>query len=82
MGMKSDERYDASKAYDKKLSSSARKHYLENGSIYVFKPEILDLYNNRLGGNIGVYEMENWKQHEIDNKDDFELCEFYLNKMI
>ena len=30
MGMKSDERYDASKAYDKKLSSSARMHYLEN----------------------------------------------------
>ena len=30
MSMKSDERYDASKAYDKKLSSSARMHYLEN----------------------------------------------------
>ena len=30
MGMKSDERYDASKAYDNKLSSSARMHYLEN----------------------------------------------------
>lgn len=28
--MNSDECYDASKAYDKKLSSSARMHYLEN----------------------------------------------------
>jgi len=28
--MKSDERYDAKEAYDKKLSSSARMHYLEN----------------------------------------------------
>ena len=28
--MKSDERYDAKEAYNKKLSSSARMHYLEN----------------------------------------------------
>ena len=30
MGMKSDERYDAKEAYNKKLSSQARMHYLEN----------------------------------------------------
>jgi hypothetical protein len=30
MGMKSDERYDAKEAYNKKLSSKARMHYLEN----------------------------------------------------
>ena len=26
--------------------------------------------------------MDNWKQFEIDNKDDFELCEFYLKNKL
>ncbi|MCJ7471358.1 MAG: acylneuraminate cytidylyltransferase family protein [Actinobacteria bacterium] len=54
--------------------------YVENGSIYIFKPSILKKYNNRLGGRIGVYEMEFWKTWEIDTIEDKELCEWYFKK--
>jgi N-acylneuraminate cytidylyltransferase len=55
-----------------------KPQYVENGSIYVFKTEILRKYNNRLGGNITTYEMEFWKTWEIDSMDDKELCEWYM----
>lgn len=55
---------------------------IENGSIYVFKPEILEQYNNRLGGNIGFSLMEKWKVHEIDTPDDLELCQFLYSRRI
>ncbi|MDD5454069.1 MAG: acylneuraminate cytidylyltransferase family protein [Candidatus Ratteibacteria bacterium] len=58
------------------------KQYVENGSIYIFKPFILKKYNNRLGGRIGIYEMELWKTREIDSIEDKELCEWYFNKKI
>ncbi len=54
--------------------------YVENGSIYIFKPSILKEYNNRLGGRIGVYEMEFWKTWEIDTIEDKEICEWFFKK--
>ena len=59
-----------------------KKQYVENGSIYVFKPEILMREGNRLGGRIGISIMDPWKVHEIDTMDNVELCEFYLKKKI
>lgn len=56
--------------------------YLENGSIYIFKPEIIKHYNNRLGGNITFYAMPLWKSYEIDNIEDLETCEYYMQKKI
>lgn len=56
--------------------------YLENGSIYIFKPDILKQYNNRLGGNITFYAMPLWKSYEIDNIEDLETCEYYMQKKI
>jgi CMP-N,N'-diacetyllegionaminic acid synthase len=56
--------------------------YVENGSIYIFKPSILKEYNNRLGGRIGIYEMEFWKTWEIDSMEDKELCEWYFKRRI
>jgi len=58
------------------------KQYIENGSIYCFKPKVLEKYNNRLGGHIGVSLMEGWKVHEIDCLEDFELCEFIYNQRL
>lgn len=54
--------------------------YLENGSIYVFKPEVLRDGHNRLGGRIAVYEMDATRSQQIDNPDDVELCEYFLRK--
>jgi len=50
-----------------------KPYYLENGSIYIFKPEILKRYNNRLGGKIIMYIMPFWKSFEIDTFESFEL---------
>ena len=50
------------------------EQYVENGSIYVFKPEILFRNNNRLGGKIALFKMEFWKSFEIDEPEDIEFC--------
>ena len=54
--------------------------YLENNSIYVFKPELLRNTGNRLGGKIARYTMDYWKSFEIDTHESFELCEYYFRR--
>ena len=61
------------------------KQYIENGSFYLFKPEVLRQYNNRFGGKIGFTQMKFWKMFEIDSTEDIKMCEalmktFLLNK--
>lgn len=58
------------------------KNYIENGSIYLFKPEILESFNNRLGGVIDSYIMESWQYHEIDIISDIQVVEFFMEKNI
>ena len=55
--------------------------YLENGSIYIFRPEILKVYQNRLGGKISKYFMPMWKSFEIDEPEDIELCETFMKRI-
>ncbi|MEE9213869.1 MAG: acylneuraminate cytidylyltransferase [Thermodesulfobacteriota bacterium] len=54
--------------------------YYESGSIYVFKPEILEKYMCRLGGKIAIYLMEPWQKVDIDDYNDLELCEWLYRK--
>ncbi len=61
------------------------RQYIENGSFYIFKPDVLRQYHNRLGGRIGMTQMEFWKMFEIDSMEDLKMCEalmrtFLLNK--
>jgi len=67
--------------------------YLENGSIYVFKPYVCfkggfyssdynKLHGNRLSGEITRYIMPFWKSYEIDEPDDIEICEYYMKRKI
>ncbi len=58
------------------------KQYVENGSIYLFKPELLKKHNNRLSGKIEVSLMEFWKSFEIDSFEDVELCETLMKHYI
>ena len=44
--------------------------YLENGSIYVFKPQVLRETGARMGGRIGVYPMPAERSHQIDVIED------------
>jgi len=56
--------------------------YLESGSMYIFKPEVLKKYNNRLGGKIVMYIMDYWKSYEIDTVKDIEICEYFMRNKI
>lgn len=50
------------------------EQYVENGSIYIFRPEILFKFNNRLAEKIVISKMEFWKSFEVDEPDDLEFC--------
>lgn len=61
------------------------RQYVENGSFYIFKPEVLKNYNNRFGNKIGITIMEFWKTFEVDDMEDLRMCEvlmrhYLLNK--
>jgi N-acylneuraminate cytidylyltransferase len=56
--------------------------YVENGSFYAFRPKLLRQWNNRLSGNIGVVPMKFWQMFEIDDLDDFNLCEILMETFI
>lgn len=56
--------------------------YLENGSFYIFKPEILLNTNNRLGGNIVKYIMPMWKSFEIDSPEDIQICSTFMQRLL
>ncbi len=47
--------------------------FIENGSIYIFRPEILMEQNNRLGGKITHYQMGALNSFQIDEPQDVEL---------
>ena len=56
------------------------RQFEENGSIYVFPPELLRRTGNRLGGRIAVYEMDYWSSFQIDSPEDAELCEWIMRR--
>lgn len=49
--------------------------YLENGSIYVFKPHLLQTTGARMGGRIGIYPMPIERSFQIDAPEDLELMD-------
>lgn len=63
---------------DRKPRQLIEKKYLENGSFYIFKPDILKKFNNRLGGKITFYPMPKYKMFQIDHPDDIDLCEVIM----
>jgi CMP-N,N'-diacetyllegionaminic acid synthase len=68
----------ASVNYDyknRKRRQNIEKRYLENGSFYIFKPEVLRQFNNRLGNKIGGFVMERHKMFQVDNRTDLFLVE-------
>jgi CMP-N,N'-diacetyllegionaminic acid synthase len=50
----------------------------ENGSIYVFRPELLRREGNRLGGKIVVYEMDWWSSFQLDEHEHARLLDWIL----
>ncbi len=56
--------------------------YVENGSIYIFKPWVLKELNNRLGGKVTLFPMSEAASWEIDSLLDFEIAESLLTKQV
>ncbi|MCV0400946.1 MAG: acylneuraminate cytidylyltransferase family protein [Nitrosopumilus sp.] len=67
---------------NRKRRQDYSKQYVENGSFYIFKPDILKKFNNRLGGKIEICLMDFWKSFEIDSFKDIELCETLMKHYI
>ncbi|NTU96827.1 MAG: acylneuraminate cytidylyltransferase family protein [Chlorobiaceae bacterium] len=60
------------------MRQDRQPQFIENGSIYIFKPEILSRCGNRIGGKMSVYIMEFWQTWEIDTLEEIDLIEYYL----
>lgn len=67
---------------NRKRRQDMPEEFVENGSIYVFKPWVLEKRGNRLGGKIALYEMDYWSSFQIDVRDDLLLCEWILQKQL
>jgi len=65
---------------NRKRRQELPEQFVENGSIYVFKPWVLKQCNNRLGGKISLYCMKDEENFEIDSLLDFEIVEFLLSR--
>ena len=55
--------------------SQNMNQYEENGSIYITKVSKFLKSKNRLNGKKMIYEMEDWQNIDIDNKQDLKNCE-------
>lgn len=64
----------------RKRRQDMNPQYVENGSIYIFKPWVLKELGNRLGGKISLYEMTEDQSWEIDSLADFEYIEFLMQR--
>ena len=60
---------------NRKRRQDLEPEYVENGSIYLFKPWVLKEKNNRLGGKVSLYLMPEEASYEIDSAFDFFLIE-------
>jgi len=67
---------------NRKRRQDIPRQYIENGSFYLFRPEVLRENNNRFGGTIGVVKMEYWKMFEIDSKEDLRMCSALMKEFL
>ena len=71
--------------YDYKIQEPRQlreMEYVENGAIYMFKPEIMLNNSNRFGGNIGMIPNKFWQSFEIDEEDDWEFVELIFKNYL
>ena len=53
---------------------------MENGAFYISKKSILEKYECRLAGKVGIYEMDEDTAIEIDEPNDWEIVEKLLKR--
>jgi N-acylneuraminate cytidylyltransferase len=59
---------------NRKPRQFVEKRYLENGSLYIFTPQVLR-GGNRMGERKGIFVMPMHKMFQIDEPEDIHLCE-------
>ncbi len=67
---------------DRPRRQDMQPQYVENGSIYIFKPWVLKKFGNRLGGKISLFVMSETASWEIDSALDFEIAESLIKKQV
>ena len=60
----------------------SQNHFMQNGSIYIFKKKLLEKHNNRLGGKIMVYEMDDWQSFQLDSLKQKKVMELLFSKFL
>ncbi len=59
-----------------------KENVIENGSFYIFTPQLIRKLKNRLGAKIGNYVMDSWKLFELDEPSDIKFCELIMKNYI
>ncbi|GJD21804.1 N-acylneuraminate cytidylyltransferase [Rivularia sp. IAM M-261] len=59
-----------------------KPQYLENGSIYIFKPWVIKYLGNRLGGKICLFPMMEAASWDIDSVLDFKVAEYLIKEQV
>ena len=62
----------------RQMRQQIKKRFIENGSFYLFKTNILREEVNRLGGKIYPFIMEKHKMFQIDNYEDLKLAKIIM----
>ena len=62
----------------KRRQDATHEELVENGSLYLFKPELLREKGNRMGGKIGVSLMAFWKSFEVDSLEGLEMAQVMM----
>ena len=63
----------------RKPRQQIENRFLENGSFYIFKPQLLKDKNNRIGGKISLFKMDRFKMFQIDNYEDIKLSSVIMS---
>lgn len=63
---------------NRKMRQDFPQQFVENGSFYIFKPEIIRKCQNFIGGKIGLSEMEFWQAFETDSLESWQMCEILM----
>jgi len=58
------------------------QEYLETGSFYITKTDMLMKYKNRLCGTVGMFETPEIESYEIDTHVDFVICEELIKSQL
>lgn len=67
--------------FDRPRRQDFKGSYVENGAFYITKRDILNKYECRLGGKVGIYEMDESSFVEIDEPNDWVLVEEKLKSL-